>query len=499
MKVLLVLPPLTTRLYSRDEHPTVYTPLGMGYLAAVAREAGHQPLVLDCLAEGIETRQKRGEMTRYGLTKDEIEKRIRDFDPDFVGITCMFSGFDRDCRETAAIAKRVKPNVPVVLGGADATAQADELVKDPNVDLIVRGEGEQVLLELLTRIEQDAAMPEDLPGTTTPNRSNPLGESIADLDSIPFPARDLLSMHLYLQSGVPAMPYAKRQPVGFIMSSRGCPFKCIFCSTRNMWTGWRPRSPQSIVDEIEVLVRDYGVREVAFLDDSFIVKPERIKLMCEELIKRRIRISWSVPVGLTVWKVTEDILRTMRDSGFYRACFPIESGDPEMLKYIRKPVDLNRVLETIETCHRLGIWTYGNFIIGFPEQTPESVETTIKFAESCGLDMINAYIAQPYRGAELWDIMDDMGLLASAHGEGSTILDTTYDTRFLTAQELIAKRAELCSRFTQKRIRRLFTPKGIVQMLRKMRTPASFAYAVRVFAKFAKNSLMSRKFTIIPE
>lgn len=499
MRVLLIQPPLTTRIYEKAERPTMYEPLGLGYLAAVARENGHEPAVLDCLAEGWRTQRKQGDLTRYGLTEEEIEARIRAFKPDIVGVTCMFSGFDRDSRDVAAIAKRACPEVPVVVGGADATAEAAELVEDPHIDLVVRGEGERVLIGLLEALEREGALPMDLPGTTIGTHDNPLADHIGDLDTLPFPARDLLPMDAYHEDQRPIMPYAKRRPIGFMMSSRGCPYKCIFCSTRNVWTGWRPRSPGNVVDEIEVLVKEYGVREVAFLDDSFIVKPERVRRICDEIQSRKLDIAWSVPVGLTVWRVDTDTLRAMRDCGFYRACFPIESGDPEMLKYIRKPVDLDRVLETIRACHDLGIWTYGNFLIGFPEQTPESVEKTAQFAESCGLDMINVYIVQPYKGAELWDIMQELGLLDIAQGTGSTIIDSDYDTKYFTADQLRAKRNEIYRRFTHKRFARLFTPRGVLDMLYKVNSPERFAYACRVATVFAKNSIVSRKFTIIPE
>ena len=258
-------------------------------------------------------------------------------------------------------------------------------------------------------------------------------------------------------------------------------------------------SPENVAQEIEEVVSQYGAREIAFLDDSFVVEPERVLRLCEAIQARKLDITWSVPVGLTVWKVDEPILRAMRDCGFYRACFPVESGDPAMLEYIRKPVDLDKVRETIQICHRLGIWTYGNFLIGFPEQTPESVEMTAHFAETCGFDMINVYIVQPFRGAELWNIMERMGLLNTAEAAGSTILHTVYDTKYFTAAELRAKRAEIYARFTRRRVRRLFTPAGLVGLLRKMNSPERFAYALRVFATFAKNSLISRRFTIVPE
>lgn len=499
MKVLLILPTLTTRLYKRYARPTMYEPLGLGYLAAVLRQQGHEPIVLDCLAEGWRTQEEQGDLIRFGLSETEIERRIRQAAPDLIGITCMFSGFDADCRKIAAIAKRAMPGKPVIVGGADATAESEQLAQDPNIDLVVRSEGELTFPALLERLQQENALPDDLPGTTLENKVNPDASFVQDLDTLPFPARDLLPMHLYHEDQRAIMPYAMRRPIGFMISSRGCPYRCIFCSTTNVWRQWRPRSPKNVVDEIAHLTETYGVREIAFLDDSFIADVQRVMDICEQIQSRNIDIAWSVPVGLNVWKVTEDILRAMRDTGFYRACFPIESGDPEMLKYMRKPGDLDQVRDTIRSCHKLGIWTYGNFLIGFPEQTPESIEKTIQFAESCGLDMINAYIVQPYKGAELYDIMDGLGLLHTSHGAGSTIFETTYDTKHFTAAQLQAKRDELYRRFTKKRIRRLLTPQGLNDLLRKVSTPKRCAYAIHVFATFAKSSLISKKFTIIPE
>jgi len=499
MRVLLMQPTLTCRWAETAERPTMYEPLGLGYLAAAVRERGHEPLVLDCLAEGWRVRQQDGELTRLGLRDDDIESRIRDFHPGLVGISCMFTGFDRDCTRLASIVKRVNRDIPVVVGGAHASALPETLIEEPNIDLVVRSEGEAVFLALLDCLERDGAVPDGLPGTATQNRANPLAELIPDLDALPFPARDLLPMDIYLEDQREIMPYAKRRPIGFMISSRGCPFNCIFCSTTKIWRRWRPRSPKNIVDEIEVLVNDYGCREIAFLDDSFLADKRRVLSFCNELKRRNIDISWNVPTGLTVWTVTEGILRAMVETGFYRACFPIESGDPELLKYIRKPVDLDRVVETIGMCHRLGLWTYGNFIIGFPEQTPESIEMTIRYGEACGLDMLNVYVLQPYAGSDLYDVMCSSGLQGKANADASTIHYTMFDTKYFTAEQLRAKRDEFYKRFTKARLKRLLTPKGLNDLRRKMNSPERFRYAMRVFATFAKYSLKSKKFTIIPE
>jgi radical SAM superfamily enzyme YgiQ (UPF0313 family) len=285
------------------------------------------------------------------------------------------------------------------------------------------------------------------------------------------------------------MPYAKRRPIGFLISSRGCPYNCIFCSTTKIWKRWRPRSPGRVVDEIELLVNEYGVREIAFQDDSFLVDPDRVREICAEVERRNIDIAWTVPPGLTVNRLNEDLLRAMKASGFYRACFPIESGDPEMLEWIRKPIDLDQVRESIDACNRLGIWTYGNFIIGFPEQTPESVERTAEFAVNCGLDMISVYVAQPYAGSDLYDIYKDMGALDDPTTAGSTVFNTKYDTKYFKAAELRTKRDEIYRRFMKRRLRRLLTPRGFTDVLRKVNTPENLAYAMRVAGTLARTSL----------
>ncbi len=498
MKALLLAPTLTDRLPENPGRPRMNVPLRLGYLGAVAREHSHEVVVLDCLAEGWEIQQKNGELTRLGLRDDDIEIRIREIDPDVVGISCMYTGYDQDSKRIAAIAKKAKPNVPVVVGGADASARPTVFLDDPNIDLVVRSEGENIFIDLLAHLERQGSLPENMPGTAIKGKINPLADLIADVDTIPLPARDLLAMDIYLEDQRSVEPYAKRRPVGYVFSSRGCPYNCLFCSTRKVWRKWRPRAPKNVVDEIELLINDYHVREINFLDDSFLVDRGRVLDLCEEIKRRNIDISWNVASGITIWTVTEEVLRAMMETGYYRVGLPIESGDPDILKYIRKPVKLDRALETIETCQKLGLWTYGNFIIGFPEQTAESIEKTIQFAENCGLDMITACILQPYAGADIYEIMDDMGLLDNPNAAASTVFHTTYDTKYFTAAELNAKRDEMYKRFTQKRLQRLLTPKGLADLLRKMNTPERFLYGMRIFGRFAVNSLKSRKFSEFP-
>jgi radical SAM superfamily enzyme YgiQ (UPF0313 family) len=496
MKLLLIQPTLTAALPENYGRPAMYEPLGLGYLAAMAREEGHDVVILDCLTEDWRTQEKVGEYIKVGMTDEAIGARMREFNPDVVGITCQFTGFEQDNNRLAALARRTLLETPVIAGGADATARSVEYSTSPHFDLVVRGEGEQAFLRVLERYAQGGVLPDDVPGTTVNGVVNPAADEIEDIDAIPLPARDLMPMETYLEDQTPLMPFAKRRPIGFMVSSRGCPYDCIFCSTTKVWRRWRPRDPVKVVDEIEELVQRYGVREIAFQDDSFLVDPERVRRICEAIVRRKVDITWSVPPGLTANRLKGDLLEAMKASGFYRACFPIEAGDPEMLEWIRKPIDLDEVEEAIEACHRAGIWTYGNFIIGFPEQTPESVERTAAYVEDCRLDMVSVYVAQPYAGSDLYDVYAELGLLDPDRVRPSTAFHSLYDTKYFTAAQLRAKRDEIGARFMKRRIRRVFTPRGMAELWRKVNTPENLAYAARVFGIVARQSLRDRRLSL---
>ncbi len=491
MKVLLINPTFTGMFPANYGRPALYEPLGLAYLGAVLREAGHEPLILDCVAEGWDCHQRDGIFTRIGLRDSQIADYLRKTKPDLVGISSEFTGFERDSLRIATLCKSTLPNIPVIFGGADATARAEEFLTYFDIDLVVRGEGEKTLLLVVDYYERRGELPLNIPGTSLRGRHNEPAEEIEDVDSIPFPARDLLRMDMYLEDQTPLMPFAKRRPIGFMVSSRGCPYNCVFCSTTKIWRHWRPRSPERVVDEMEHLIKQYRVREIAFQDDSFMVDPERVRKICQEILKRKLEITWSVPPGIQANRLTDDLLRVMKRSGFYRACFPIESGDPEVLEWIRKPVDFEEVEAAIALCRHHGIWTYGNFIIGFPEQTLESVEKTAQYAINCPLDMISVYIAQPYAGSDLYEQFQRLGLLHPKKAAASTVFESRYDTLHFKANELCAKREEILRLFLKKRVVRLLSPREVLYTWKKINSPEKFAYAVRIVTHLLTTSLKS--------
>ena len=220
------------------------------------------------------------------------------------------------------------------------------------------------------------------------------------------------------------------------MTSRGCPFNCIFCSTKMMWKRqWRALSAERVIEDIEYMVKNFGVREIIIYDDQFIVDKKRVHRICDLIIEKKLNITLSLPAGTSAWLLDKALLRKMKKAGFYRLCFPIETGNENTIKFIRKNINLNEVLKKIRLANKLGFWTQGNFIIGFPYETREEIEETIRFAYNSGLDYVVFYIAKPYAGSEMYEIYKKEGLLTKV-GPCSDILVSDCDTKTMKASEL---------------------------------------------------------------
>jgi len=454
-------------------------PIGIGLLSSFLKANGYKPEILDCLASPGATLDDIGRFVRVGLGPEKIREYFRKEMPQLVGISCNFTSFYMDALEIAKIAKEVDPGIVVILGGAHATMDYSEMIKEPDIDMIVRGEGEYTLLEYLkdpdrtdilsTVIKKDKRIIENDPRPV-----------IEDLDSLPLPDYDALNMDFYLgRTKRGLVSRFLNQPVGSIVSSRGCPYNCIFCSTCKVFKKFRGRSAKSVVDEIELLVKRYGVREIAFHDDCFIASKDRVADICGQILARRIKVRWSVPPGFNVWLADEELLRLMVKSGLFRANFPIETGSPETLKFIRKPVTLVRAKDIIKKCNDMGIYTTGNFIIGFPFETKKDIDMTADFIYNSGLDAASVLICQPQKGSDLFNIYKEEGLLTGAPERGSTFGTTQYDTKYFKAEELNIMRREILRRFFDMRIRSLFTPAGFwVHVVKKIGTPKRFSYFI---------------------
>lgn len=388
MKILLVSPPTERQLFGTGG---LFLPIGLGYIAAVLLKDGHDVVIDD--------------LTINPLSVEQFGERIRELSPDIVGFTAvtptvnMAFNYARKAKEMGCAL--------TVLGGPHASALPEESLV-PGVDVVVRGEGEYTMKEL-------ASSPGDfsqIKGLSF-RRNNeivhtPDREFISDLDSLPFPARELFpDMRLY--KGQPVL--GNRTPVGNISTSRGCPFGCRFCFKALFGTRFRTRSAESIVEEWEHLIKHFGVKEITISDDAFTTSAERVHQVCDLLIKRKLNIPWTCSNGIRVDTATTELLRHMRAAGCYRVAFGVENGDQEVLNLIGKKISLKQVEDAVNNARKVGIKTTGFFMLGGPWDTLETMNKTVAFAIKANPDYAQFSIATPYPGSELYTIVKNEGRL----------------------------------------------------------------------------------------
>ena len=350
--------------YPLEEAPA--PPLGVTYIAAAFEAAGAEVRVLDYI------------VSRY--SPEKLERELEAFRPDFVGGTSVTMNFPG----AAAIIEKVKeldPSIVTAMGGPHVSFDAERTLRThPGIDLLVLGEGERTVAELLPVIRDRKAWPgvrgiaylEDGRFVRTGQR-----ELIQDLETIPLPARHLLPVSRYQALGFPVS----------LITSRGCPYQCIFCQGRRM-VGHkvRYRQPASVVDEIEEIL-SYGFTRINVADDLFLSNKARARAICEEILRRGLRFDWSAFVRVNI--MDADVMRLMRRAGCDSVSFGIESGSPEMLKRIRKRITLDQGRRAVEICREVGILPHASFMVGLPGETAETLRQTQEYADS--LEIIYGY------------------------------------------------------------------------------------------------------------
>jgi anaerobic magnesium-protoporphyrin IX monomethyl ester cyclase len=362
-----------------------YPPIGLLYIASyLEKHTDFQIKVIDSFTEE--------------LSHNHLKERIISYNPDIVGIyTSTFYLFDSIL--AARNAKAVRNDVIVILGGPHASLYPMECIAIPEVDIVVKGEGEVVMCSITKAIEKNRADPdlEEIPGVLSKkNRNNcPPECKIPVLDELPFPARHLLDHTKYRSI------LAKRNPITTIISSRGCPYKCKFCSNLESGQRVRFRSPQNVVDELAECVGRYGICDFLFFDELFTINKERVIGICNEITSRGLKIRWHCRSRADV--LDEEMIMKMRKSGCRLIQFGIETGSQRLQKLINKNLDLNKVTNTIRTASDHGIYTYGNFMVGLPTETSQETIATIELAKRLDLDYAIFGTFAPLSGSEFYD------------------------------------------------------------------------------------------------
>ncbi len=488
MNIVLIHPYITVR----EKNIYLSEPLGIVCLASYLIHVFKEKVKIDvldlyALGSGIPIAQD----DFYVLGKNDetfMREELEKLSPDLIGITCNFTAYALDALEVANKVKNIFPRVPIVLGGAHATIEAEKIMKDArSVDYVVRGEGEIILTNLIKFLMGEVLI-NDIQGLTFRDSkgvvvSNPDRELIKDLDILPIPDRSFIDMEFYKESNKKCVWYVRKEPVATIMTSRGCPYNCIFCSTKVVWGKiWRPRGIEKVFEEIEMLVSKYGIREIVINDDQFFTKRDRIDKFCEYFIKRKLDLTFAVDAGVSIWLVDKALLKKMREAGFYSIRFPIETGNETTLKFIRKPVDLHKSKILIKEANQLGFWTSANFIIGFPYETKQQIEETICYAFSTKLDYASFLVAKPQAGSDLYEIFKKEGLLDRAIVRASHFYRSDYDTATMKSEELNFILEKVSRKWFIHKMKFFLNPVNILKyLLPKLKSRDDWRYFLKIF------------------
>ncbi len=419
MKVLLVNPPTESDI--KRVLGIAGPPLGLAYLASIARRRGHEVEILDASAEG--------------LTFEEVKVRIKRSYPDVIGITAT-TPMIYDAYKVAKISKDVNENSITLIGGPHVTFLPEFTLREcPYLDIIVRGEGEETFRDLMDKLplvlrDRDIRTLKEILGISyrEGNRiiHNPPRPLIEDLDSIPIPSFDLLPWDLYK---------AGEYRYGVIMTSRGCPFNCIFCSSSLQFgKRWRGHSVGRVLEEIRLLREGFGIKEIEFLDDTFTLNRKRAQQIARELVKEGLDISWTASSRVNTFDT--ETAKALRESGAHTIYFGIESGSQRILNFIGKGITINQAIKAVKTAVRVGLKVLGSFILGFPTERNEDIKRTIRLANKLDLDYAQFTIATPYPGTRLWYYTLRNKLLTTLNWRKYTTTQVVMRNLYLTADQI---------------------------------------------------------------
>ncbi len=352
-------------------------PLGMLYVAAALERAGHRTAVVDAPGEG--------------LGQAEFLERVRMLGAPVIGLSGMTPMRDRIARDAALVRPLCDK---LILGGVHATRFGDRVFDEiPELDALVCGEGEAPAVALMNGGWDDPPPGVRLrTGRDRPFVPAPVPQ---DLDALPRPARHLVPHARYR--------YVFQTRPGFttMISSRGCPFRCTFCDKTVSGSPWRARSAGDVVDEMEALVRDFGVGSVCLFDDNFTLRRSRVVDICEDLIRRDVGLHWKCEARVD--GVTPELAKLMARAGCKTVAFGVESGNQESLDVLKKDQTVERAADAIAACRDAGIETVAYVLVGIPGETPETSLETLRFARRAGVDFIQFSTLSPFPGTELYD------------------------------------------------------------------------------------------------
>ena len=384
IKVALVIPP--TLDMSKMWCPNL--PIGLAYLAAVLEKADYELALIDCQALEIDHKM--------------LGAKLASFKPDVVGITSV-TPFIQSTLLAARVAKETCPNAPVILGGPHATFLDSQILSEnSDVDIIVRGEGEETLLELLLNLSYAGNL-HNVSGISFRKNEEVVRTAnrpfIQNLDELPYPAYHYFALSKYQFFGRRILP---------ILTSRGCPFQCSYCvSSRMVGTAFRARDPNKVVDELEWLKNEQKAGTFSFYDDAFTYDQRRAIKICDEIRKRRIGIPWDCQTRVD--RISREVLVKMKEADCQLVSFGAESGCQKILDAVNKRTTVEQNEKAIKLAKEVGLSVAMSVVIGYPSETAESLQQTFSFIKRAKPDYVYLCLATPYPGTALRSTLEDLG------------------------------------------------------------------------------------------
>ncbi|ODS30295.1 MAG: Radical SAM domain protein [Candidatus Scalindua rubra] len=388
MRILLVKPP--------SDSYFVFLPIGLGYIAAYLNDKAKdvEIKILNCILE------------KYN--HNDFAEYVKEFKPDLVGITA-FTVEIKSALKCCQIVKTIDNRTTTVIGGPHTSNMPEQVLSDENVDFIFRNEAEIGFFEFVNELMNN----NNFKNVTNLGykadgeiKLNPV-KVIDNLDDIPFPDYELMGFERY-----PKTYKMKYYPSASIITSRGCPFPCTFCSAGKVsGKKYRSRSPANIIKEINLLKQKNKIKEFLIWDDNFSLNKSRVHEFCDLLIKEEINLPWWCSNGLRTETLDEELIIKMRNSGLYAIILGIETGTDKIQKDMKKNLDFNEIRRVIEIGYKHGIRMEGFFIIGYPTETREDILETIKLSLELPLRKASFFLFQPLVGSEIYEDLEKEGRL----------------------------------------------------------------------------------------
>ena len=444
---------------------TVHPPLGLAYLASYLRES----------ADGDSYNVRIIDANILGITNDRLIREIKATSPDIVGIH-MNIILGKPGAELAKLVKR-ETSALVCVGGPVVSSNPQQILDLSQADIAVLGEGEITFGEICSGQSLDSikGIAYRKNGTVCFNEPRPL---IQDLDTLPYPAYDLLPPLSTYRSR------ARKPPMGVIITSRGCPFRCTFCNTSIFGKRFRPRSPENVLGEIDLLVNKFGINQLDVLDDNFTLDMDRAERILDLIIERPYKLYINLQNGVRADRLNRTLVRKMKQAGVFKAGIGVESANEEVRKSIRKSLKLENVEQALRWFREEGIITIAFFIIGFPNDTEKTINETIDFAIRANPSIANFSLLIPFPGTQLYTTLVEAGQMAAA------------ETPFYESGFYDAKMYHRCASLTPEQVAQLqkraytkfnFRPLKILETIRDIRSLTELKWTIQAGIPILKN------------